>query len=185
MPDDGLGNDQETIDKYKRDAWDEVISVPGIVDTDLRDQMIVMHRAERVSRLVPHDDAEKVLESVKADYPLAIVTNGSPAVQRFKLERSGLARHFSVVVASGDVGVGKPDPKPFLAALKSLKVSPAESVMIGNSWSSDIQGAVNLGIPSIWYNSDREPEPRRGTPPTLEIASLGEVPDAIQRIANL
>ena len=111
LPEDGLGNDQETIDKYKRDAWDEVLSVHEIVDSGLRDQIIVMHRAERVSWLVPYDDAEKVLESVKTDYPLAIVTNGSPAVQRFKLERSGLARHFSVVVASGDVGVGKPDPK--------------------------------------------------------------------------
>jgi putative hydrolase of the HAD superfamily len=185
LPDDGLGNDQETIDKYKRDAWDEVLSIHGIVDTTLRDEMIVRHRLERVSRLIPYDGAEKVLERVKVDYPLAIITNGSPAVQRFKLERSGLAGHFSVFVASGDVGVGKPDPKPFLTALKSLDVSPAESVMIGNSWNSDIRGAVNLGIPSIWYNPDREQQPSHGTPPTLEIASLSEVPGAIRRIASL
>ena len=94
--------------------------------------------------------------------------------------------HFSVFFASDDVGVGKPNPnpKPFISALKSLNVSPGESVMIGNSWNSDIQGAVNLGIPSICYTPDQEPQPSHGTPPTLEIASLGEVHGAIRRIAS-
>jgi putative hydrolase of the HAD superfamily len=160
------------------------MSAHGIVDTTLRVQIIMRHRAERVKRLIPHDVAEKVLERVKADYPLAIVTNGSPAVQRFKLDKSGRAVHFSVFFASDDVGVGKPNPKPFITALKSLNVSPGESVMIGNSWNSDIQGAVNLGIPSIWYNPDQEPQPSHGTPPTLEIASLGEIHGAIRRIAS-
>ena len=93
-------------------------------------------------------------------------------------------RIFSVFFVFDDVGVGKPNPKPFISALKSLNVSPGESVMIGNSWNSDIQGEVNLGITSIWYNLDQEPQPSYGTPPTLEIAFLGEVHGAIRRIAS-
>ncbi len=70
------------------------MSAHGIVDNALRDKIIMRHRAERVKRLIPHDVVEKMLERVKADYPLAIVTNGSPAVQRFKLDKSGRAAHF-------------------------------------------------------------------------------------------
>ena len=70
------------------------MSAHGIVDITFRDQIIMRHRAERVKRLIPHDGAEKVLERVKADYPLVIATNGLPAVQRFKLDKSGLSRIF-------------------------------------------------------------------------------------------
>ncbi|MDA1279400.1 MAG: HAD family hydrolase [Chloroflexi bacterium] len=181
LPDDGLGNDQETISKYKRDAWTAVLAHHGISDDELRDSIIERHRVDRIKRLVPNPWAEQVLQQLSADHRLGLVTNGSPAVQRFKLARSGLTGYFSTVVASGDVGVGKPDSKPFLVALSNLGVRPEESVMIGNSWKSDVQGANALGIPSIWFNEDGL-EPGGGTPATFEIASLLEIPDLIKKI---
>ncbi len=179
-----MGNDPETISKYKRETWDEVLSTPGIQDSELRNEIIDRHRAERVKRLKPYSGIVDVLERVKSKYPLAVVTNGSPAVQRFKLKESGLADYFDVVVASGDVGIGKPRPEPFTTALDKLGVSAPEAVMIGNSWSSDIQGAANLGMPSIWFNAEGLPRPEKGNPPTIEISSVPEVQEAIQRIAQ-
>ena len=184
VPETGLGNDQETINKYKRDAWDVVLSVHGIQDVDLRDEIIERHRVERVARIVPYEGAEDVLGQVKREYPLAIVTNGAPAMQRFKLVRAGLSGYFSVVVASGDVGVGKPNPLPFTTALDALGITPTEAVMIGNSWSSDIQGAAGLGMPSIWFNADRLERPSKGESPTAEAESLQEIPRVIRDIAS-
>lgn len=149
-----LGNDSDTITKYKREVWDEVLSSSGIKDAGLRDEIIKLHRIERLKRLKPFADAIDVIEQVKEQYPIAIATNGSPAVQRFKLRESGLADYFDVVVASGDVGFGKPRAEPFNAALEQLNVHPENAVMIGNSWGSDIKGASNLGMPSIWFNVD-------------------------------
>jgi putative hydrolase of the HAD superfamily len=179
-----LGNDNETITKYKREVWDEVLSVHGIEDSGLRDDIIELHRIERLKRLKPFDGAIEIIEQIKELYPIAIVTNGSPAVQRFKLRESGLADYFDVVVASGDVGFGKPRAEPFNAALEQLNVRPEEAVMIGNSWGSDIRGASNLGMPSIWFNVDQESRPDDGVSPTIELDSLEKIPDAVRQIAN-
>ncbi len=178
-----LGNDNDTITKYKREVWDEVLSVHGIDDAGLRDDIIELHRVERLKRLKPFTGAIEVIEQIKEQYPVAIVTNGSPAVQRFKLAESGLADYFDVVVASGDVGFGKPRPEPFNSALEQLNVRPEEAVMIGNSWGSDIKGASNLGMSSIWLNLDKESRPVDGISPTIEIGSLEKIPEAVRQIS--
>lgn len=184
LRDDGLGNDPEAVARYKRDAWDAVLSQHGISDADLRDSIIERHRSERIKRLKPYPGAEEVLGQVTAEYPLGLVTNGSPAIQRFKLERAGLAGYFSVVVTSGDVGVGKPDPKPFVKALDMLDIDPRNAVMIGNSWRGDVQGANNLGMASIWFNQDSL-QSGEGSPPTIEISSLNQVPETLEALGRL
>jgi len=127
LPDDGLGNDAETIARDKHDAWDAVLAQHGTEDIELRDSIIERHRTERISRLRPYLGVEELLMQVSAKYPLGLVTNGSPAVQRFKLERVGLSGFFSAIVTSGDVGFGKPDPKPFYRRsnhLVSIRTAP-------------------------------------------------------------
>lgn len=184
VPDDGLGNDPDTVAQYKRSAWDAVLARHGIEDVELRDSIIERHRLERIKRLQPCPGAEEVLMRVSSEYPLGLVTNGSPAVQRFKLERAGLAGYFSTVVTSGDVGAGKPDPKPFVTALGALGVGPGNAVMIGNSWSSDVQGANNLRMASIWLNQDSLGS-GDGSPPTIEISSLKQVPGALDSLSGI
>ncbi|HAG55681.1 MAG TPA: hypothetical protein DCL17_04670, partial [Dehalococcoidia bacterium] len=85
----------ETTAKYKHDAWDAVLAQHGTEDIELRDSIIERHRTERISRLRPYLGVEELLMQVSAKYPLGLVTNGSPAVQRFKLERAGLSGFFS------------------------------------------------------------------------------------------
>ena len=106
------------------------------------------------------------MRDLKANLPLAIVANGASNTQRFKLEKAGVDDYFSVFVASGDVGIGKPDPLPIRTALERLQVEPSEAVMIGNSYSSDIKGAASVGIRSILCNADDNPRPEAGTEPT-------------------
>jgi putative hydrolase of the HAD superfamily len=78
------------------------------------------------------------------------VTNGTSDLQRRKLALTGLAEHFDVVVASCDIGVGKPDPAIFAAALDALGVAPSEAVMVGNDRERDIAGAAAAGIRGLW-----------------------------------
>ena len=179
-----MGNDPETIGKYKRETWDEVLAAHGVVDFALRDEIILRHRIERVKRLVPYPGVTELLDQVREKYPMAVVTNGSPAVQRFKLSESDLSNYFDVIVASGDVGIGKPRPEPFTAALDQLGVTASEAVMIGNSYSSDIQGAANLGMPSIWFNAEGLPRPEEGEPPTVEVGSVSEILGAIDSLLD-
>jgi putative hydrolase of the HAD superfamily len=159
-----LDNDADALTAYRKKAWDEVLAEFGIIDPQLRDDVIQRQYDERIRQLIPYPGVPTLLEKLAVSYKLGVVTNGSPAVQRFKLRRSGLSEYFDSVVASGDVGVGKPNPEPFTSALSQLSLDPTQAIMIGNSLTSDIAGALALGIRSVWVShgdelSSNDPQP--------------------------
>ncbi len=82
----------------------------------------------------------------------AVVTNNLVSEQRIKLEQCGLAMHVDALLASEEVGVQKPDPRIFQAALDRLNVEADAAVMIGDAWSTDIEGARAAGIRPVWLN---------------------------------
>lgn len=83
---------------------------------------------------------------------LGLVTNGSSAFQRAKLNRYDLERLFSCIVVEGELGVGKPDPSPFKEAMSGLGLSAAEVWMVGDNLQADIAGAQALGIHAVWVD---------------------------------
>jgi HAD superfamily hydrolase (TIGR01549 family) len=96
----------------------------------------------------PH--AHELLASLRGRFRLGLVTNGPSDQQRRKLAHTGLAEHFDAVVASCDIGVGKPEPAIFAAALDALGVAAADAVMVGNDKGRDVGGAAAAGIRGIW-----------------------------------
>jgi putative hydrolase of the HAD superfamily len=54
------------------------------------------------------------------------------------------------------VGCQKPNPRIFEEALRMNGLQAEDVVMIGDSWSSDIQGAINAGIDQIWIKKSKE-----------------------------
>lgn len=96
--------------------------------------------------------AIQLIKYLHERYKVCILSNGFPEVQYTKLETSGLSPYVHAVVLSDEVGYNKPNPKIFHYALNLLGYTPSDSIMIGDSWSSDIEGAKNAEIDSIWYN---------------------------------
>ena len=69
----------------------------------------------------------------------------------------------------------KPNRKIFDAALRALGVENREHVlMVGDSLSSDVQGGVNAGLDTCWYNPNHAENPGKVVP-TYEISSLEEL----------
>jgi HAD superfamily hydrolase (TIGR01509 family) len=75
------------------------------------------------------------------------------------IERCGLGGSVDAVVTSAGAGARKPDPAIFRIALDRLNASPAEAVMVGDSWTADIEGARAAGIRAIWFNPFGAPAP--------------------------
>ena len=90
-----------------------------------------------------------VLEYLRQKYSLHIITNGFEEVQHRKLASSSLKPYFEHVVTSENVGVKKPDPRIFHYALEKAEALPEESIMIGDNYEADIQGALNVGMGAI------------------------------------
>ena len=83
--------------------------------------------------------------------------------QREKLEECGLAPFVDALVVSERVGVSKPDPAIFVAALDALQRRAGDAVMVGDSWSADIAGARAAGIHPIWFNPLGAKRPARSS----------------------
>ena len=100
--------------------------------------------------------AEELVRYLAKKYPLTVVTNGFVEVQYEKFDKSGLRDCFAQIVLSEEVGCQKPNPRIFEEALRMNGLQAEEVVMIGDSWSSDIQGAINAGIDQIWIRKNKE-----------------------------
>lgn len=95
----------------------------------------------------PYPDALDALERALATgATVGILTNGSLAVQRQKLQRAGLDLPGVHLLASEDLGFAKPDPRCYQAALDRLGVSAAGTIMVGDNYTNDVQGPVACGM---------------------------------------
>ncbi|MBN1421799.1 MAG: HAD family hydrolase [Planctomycetes bacterium] len=163
---------------YRREAWAQGLADRGAYDGALAEELSEAFRRERRARNAPFPEVEEVLSDLRASHGLGLVSNGVSDHQRDKLRAAGLDGAFEVMVFSGDLGVGKPDPRVFEAALAALGVRPGEAAMVGNSLRRDVAGAMGAGLRGIWIN--RAGVPRvDGIVPDAEIADLREVRLAI------
>lgn len=121
--------------------------------------------------------AREVVTALAKKYPLTILSNGFGEVQYYKIETSGLKSCFQHIVISEEVGINKPQPGIYEQALRLNGVTRDEAVMIGDSFSSDIQGAINAGIDQIWVTWGK-PHPAEQQA-TYEVKTLAEVLDIL------
>jgi putative hydrolase of the HAD superfamily len=98
-----------------------------------------------------HEDALRCLDSL-AGMRLGLITNGELDFQTHKLEATGLASRFERVIASGDVGYTKPDPRIFAHACSLFGVAPAEAMYVGDRLQTDAIGAVSAGLAGVWLD---------------------------------
>lgn len=82
----------------------------------------------------PFPGAIEGLEALKElNLPLGVITNKAKDFALPLLERTGLAPYFAVAVAGDMLPKPKPDPMPLVWACGRLNVSPADTLMIGDS----------------------------------------------------
>lgn len=99
-----------------------------------------------------------LLQYLKKNYRLHVITNGFEEVQQKKMHNSGIKEYFEVILTAEKAGVKKPNPKIFRKAIAMAKVTPEASLMIGDSFEADILGALNAGMQAIHFNSHNEPK---------------------------
>jgi putative hydrolase of the HAD superfamily len=99
------------------------------------------------------DDALPCLDRLEAaGVRLGVITNGEADYQRVKLERTGLGDRFEHVIASGAVGVAKPDPRIFEHACALFGIGPDDALYVGDRLLTDAVGAASAGLTGVWLN---------------------------------
>lgn len=101
--------------------------------------------------LLPH--ALEVCRTLAQTHSLYIVTNAVAAVQKARLAASDLRPYITDAFISEDAGASKPSVAYFDYVFSHIPgITRENCLLIGDSLSSDLQGANNYGIPCCWYN---------------------------------
>lgn len=159
-----VGIDAARIERFRR-----LFADAGVTGDDaLTRATAAAYRERYLSVRQAVAGAAALLPEIRRRARVGIVSNNLLEEQQQKLKHCALGAHVDVLVVSEEVGVSKPDPRIFEVALERLGVTAREAVMLGDSWSADIRGALAAGIRPIWFNRRREPSPE----PDAGIAEL-------------
>ena len=167
---------------YRRETWMRALEKVGVnAAPNLAVELDRSLRKELPSNIKRYEDVSAAVETLSRSYVLAVATNGPADVQATKLRGARLQDFFPIVVASSEVGFGKPDPRIFQAAVERVGVPSKDVLVVGDSLEKDVVGSAAAGLRCVWVN--RADTPRIGTiPPAFEIRSLAELPDLITQI---
>lgn len=167
---------KEIVPKYRQKAWTNGLSQMGIEDAELGRLLADLFIEERKKSPFIYEETFSVLDQLKGNYQLVLITNGSPSLQQTKLEITPeIAPYFDHIIISGGFGVGKPDRRIFDHVLRLTDLQPNEALMVGDNLMTDILGASYVGIPSVWINRENAKLHEDAVKPTYEIENLEEL----------
>lgn len=127
--------------------------------------------------------APELLEELYGKYRLYIVSNGTAKVQEGRIGSSGIAKYMDGIFISQVLGANKPDKQFFDICFAEIPdFSLSETVIIGDSLSSDIKGGTNAGITTVWFNP-KGIENDNDIKPDYTIKELSEVPGLLSQIS--
>lgn len=127
--------------------------------------------------------APELLEELYRKYRLYIVSNGTAKVQEGRIGSSRIAKYMDGIFISQILGANKPDKQFFDICFAEIPdFSLSETVIIGDSLSSDIKGGINAGITTVWFNP-KGIENDNDIKPDYTIKELSEVPGLLSQIS--
>lgn len=119
------------------------------------------------------DGARELMDYLRSrHYRIHMCSNGFHEVQYKKLQSCGLLHYFDSIILSEDAGANKPSPQFFHYALLQTQAPIASTIMIGDNIVTDIRGAHNAGLHTLFFN------PKNITTdftPTFTVKTLAEI----------
>ncbi len=121
------------------------------------------------------EGAIDLLNHLKGNVKLAAITNGLKEAQRPRLSRLNLTPYFDAIIVSDEIGFAKPQKEYFDYVMKETNQPSRENTLVvGDSLHSDIQGGNNYGIPTCWCNLFGQIN-KTGIVPNFEINDLSSL----------
>jgi putative hydrolase of the HAD superfamily len=144
--------ERAATDQERATAYLEALFLLGGVPAgrlgEVRTCLMRMHEERHLWCSVPEPTRTALARLKAAGLLLGVVSNSEGRVEQ-ALEAAGLLDYFDVVVDSGVLGIEKPDPRIFQAALQALGVAPEEALYVGDLYEVDVVGAQAAGIEAV------------------------------------
>ncbi len=169
-----------TMDEARAERFKFAFLNRGVeVDFNTANNASEIYRMSYIKHRRKSEGSEELLKFLHKNYNIGIITNNLISEQQEKLEYLGFGNYIDIMLTSEEAGIAKPEKEIFNLALGKLNAKPDETIMIGDSWVHDIEGAHNAGIKCIWLNHTKIncPDPSIA----IEIRSLKN-PEYIQSL---
>ncbi|HEV2282921.1 MAG TPA: HAD family hydrolase [bacterium] len=176
---------QDLVERRARDTIATGLREAGLIVNDG-----ILDRAERLlfdtdrARLL-YPGACELLETLRGrDMRIGLISNWSSHwIVTDVVVTAGIHDYFAPLVSSAGFGRVKPHPSIFLHVLEAWGLTPDDVIMIGDTLSTDILGALRVGMRSILV--DVEPNPSNGAAeetirPTHRVRDLLEIPPLLE-----
>ena len=162
-------------DFYQHNTWYNALLKYNIKNKELASVLSSIYINERKDRHIPFDDTNTFLNRLTdLHLKIVLVTNGTPDLQWQKIKKSGIEKYFYKIIISGEYGYKKPTKEIFLYCVNIANGTINNSIMIGNNLETDVKGANETGITSVWLNREFK-ENNTGIYPTYEFNNLYDV----------
>ncbi|MBK5277592.1 MAG: YjjG family noncanonical pyrimidine nucleotidase [Bacteroidia bacterium] len=142
-------------DVIRFERFHKILLALGIDDYDLSLTLSNDYVSESPKKGALMPNAIAILDHLKANYPLYIITNGFEEIQSTKLTSSGIIHYFESVVTSARAGHKKPAKEIFEFTLAENGFSASEAIMVGDNLLTDIAGARNASIATVYFNPNK------------------------------
>ncbi|MCI0751256.1 MAG: YjjG family noncanonical pyrimidine nucleotidase [Flammeovirgaceae bacterium] len=156
----------------RKERFRQILEAFGAYEEDLSQVLSkeYLYSCPKKNVLIPH--AEETLEYLSGKYTMSVITNGFEEIQHSKLTAGNLHRFFKHIITSQQAGHKKPAKEIFQFTLSKNLIDPRQAIMVGDNLMTDIAGARNAAIDSVFYNPDKNEHQEEVT---HEIESLKEL----------
>jgi putative hydrolase of the HAD superfamily len=129
-----------------------------------------------------YPDVKRVLNELRPTYRMALVSDAQPCYALPEMKAVGLEGYFDPIIISADYGFRKPDARLIKKALDTMKLVPAEVICVGNDMYRDIYGGSQLGIKTIFIDSNQGAKSHENVTPDYFAHRFEDVLKAVEAL---
>ncbi len=140
--------------------WDDyserILDIMGVEDVPVKELSREIHDQYNLpdNWAVYHDVVDTLEDLISSGCNLGVISNARKNLHN-TLEHLRVSDYFDTIITSEEVGVEKPNPKIFEAALENANQSPEKCVHTGDKLEIDVKGAKNVGITPVWLDRQK------------------------------
>ncbi len=143
-----------SLNELKEERFRRFFTAQGVsFSPTLASQMYLTYLSQ--SHHLYSDTIEILTEIERRNIKMSVITNGISFVQHGRLDKTHTRPFFTYIAIGEELGVAKPDPLFFektLSEIERITGPVTHPLVIGDSLSSDIEGAYNGNLESCWIN---------------------------------
>jgi putative hydrolase of the HAD superfamily len=138
------------------DTFDRWLKLHSLNSKELVSKVVKIYR-EHNPQILPYPEVPELLQRLRLNYRLGVVSDGYVEVQKRKVISLGLTSFFDIMVFTDEFGreSWKPNPQALIFILQRLNIRGPEAVYIGDNPIKDFLGAKQVGM---WTIRVRRPD---------------------------